>query len=85
MQKKIYINARNIKLNKKHAVQLPVIVCDVEGEQHLADELEICDADGRVLARVVYDPNNPQGGWATAWVETDCTIKLKNCSTARQL
>lgn len=71
MKKRIYINQHNIKHNKKHEDQLPVITVKTYKSNEYASSVVIHDKDGLPVARIIYSPDKPLSCGATVWVETE--------------
>jgi hypothetical protein len=71
----IHVNQHNIKANSK-GNSLPVITCKTYKSNDYANEVEILDKDGEVVAKVVYSPNKPLSCGAKVWIETNNEIKI---------
>lgn len=71
MKTKIHINQHRIKSNRKHGETEPVITCKTYKSNTYGKEVDICDADGNCVARVIYRPEAPLSCGAHVWVETD--------------
>ena len=73
----IHVNQHNIKANIK-GNNLPVITCKTYKENRYANEVEILNDVGEVIARVVYSPNKPLSCGARVWIETHNEIRIIN-------
>jgi hypothetical protein len=66
----IHVNQHVIKANKKNGTENPVLTCKTYKEHIYAQEVEILDESGSVIAKVIYSPNKPLSCGARVWVET---------------
>ena len=73
----IHVNQHNIKANIK-GNNLPVITCKTYKENRYANEVEILNDAGEVIAKVVYSPNKPLSCGARVWIETHNEIRIIN-------
>lgn len=70
----IYVHKGHLQKNAKDGGCRPVVcLWDGERESH-ALGVSILDESGRVVARVVYEPDDPLDGRVHVWVETDCEV-----------
>lgn len=68
----IHVNSNTIKSNRKHhKVDPPLSVRRSRSAKAVyCDEVLIHDADGQVVAKVVYQPENPLSCGAQVWIDT---------------
>jgi hypothetical protein len=66
----IHVNQSVVRANKKNGVQNPVLTCKTYKENIYAQEIEILDKSGDVIAKVIYSPDKPLSCGARVWVET---------------
>ena len=86
MKTRIHVNQHNIASNKKQLAAskydgitpelLPVITAKTYKDNRLGNEAWIRDADGTVVAIVVYCPEKPLPCGATCWVETELDVEV---------
>ena len=74
MKTRIHVNQHNIRANLKGA-DLPVITVKGYKSNRKTNKAEIIDADGGVVASVVYSPNKPLSCGARVWIETSLEVK----------
>lgn len=74
MKTRIHVNQHNIRANLKGA-DLPVITVKDYKSNRKTNKAEIIDADGGVVASVVYSPNKPLSCGARVWIETSLEVK----------
>lgn len=69
---RIHINQHNIRANSKAdpAERLPVITAKDYRQNRKGNDVQILDEAGRVVARVVYRPDEPLDCGARVWIET---------------
>ena len=73
----IHVNQHNIKKNKKHGLNHPVLTLKSGKTNTYTHEASIVvDGFGEV-AKVVYRPNKPLSCGATCWIETNHTVIAK--------
>ena len=72
-----HVNQHNIKFNAKNADKKRVLTIKNYKANTYADEVDILDKFGNVVAKVVYRPDHPLSCGAKVWIETyeDVTIK----------
>jgi hypothetical protein len=75
MKKIIHVNQHNVKANNKGA-NLPVITCKTYKDNTYANEVEILDGVGEVVAKVIYSPDKPLSCGAKVWIETNNEIRI---------
>ncbi len=73
---RIHINQHNIKANKQGA-KLPVISVKLPEENIYGNRVDILDFEGRVIATVVYRPNQPLACGAKVWIETRGKVRVR--------
>jgi hypothetical protein len=71
MKKRIHINQHNIKANRKHGSNLPVITVKTYKTNDYAHEVEI-----KGPSKVIYSPHKPLPCGAHVWIETDADVVL---------
>lgn len=72
----IHVNQHVIRANKKSGEQNPVLTCKTYKENIYAQEVEILDESGSVIAKVVYSPDKPLSCGARVWVETHHEVRV---------
>ncbi len=73
--KRIHVDQKRIRANIDPDVNLPPITVQTNKGPHKANEVEILDKDGEVIARFVYRPDAPLSCGARLWVETNAEIR----------
>ena len=73
MKMRIHVNQHNIKHNRKHDGQKPVLTCKTYKSNRYADEA-IIRMNGTEIGRVVYRPENPMSCGAEVWIELDLNL-----------
>lgn len=73
----IHVNQHVIKANKKNGVQNPVLTVKTYKENIYAQEVEILDQSGNVIAKIIYSPDKPLSCGARVWVETLHEVRVK--------
>jgi hypothetical protein len=76
MKTVIHVNQSVIRANKKNGTENPVLTCKTYKENIYAQEVEILDESGNVIAKVVYSPNKPLSCGARVWVETHLKVRV---------
>jgi hypothetical protein len=76
MKKIIHVNQHVIRANSKNGEENPVITCKTYKENRYAKQVEILDAEGKVVARIIYSPNKPLSCGARVWIETENEINI---------
>lgn len=74
MKTRIHVNQHNIKANLKGA-DLPVITVKDYKRNRKTNKADIVDADGYVIASIVYSPEKPLSCGARVWIETNLEVK----------
>lgn len=77
MKTKIHINQHRIKANRKSGATDPVITCKTYKDNRYGSEVDICDSDGKCVAKVIYRPDAPLSCGAHVWVETDHEVIVR--------
>jgi hypothetical protein len=75
MKSIIHVNQHNIKANAKGA-NLPVITCKNYKSNNYANNVNILDKEGNIVATIKYSPNNPLSCGAKVWIETQNKIEI---------
>jgi hypothetical protein len=73
----IHVNQHNIKANLKGSNK-PVITCKTYKSNNYANNVNILDDNGKVVATIKYSPNNPLSCGAKVWIETKNKIQIIN-------
>lgn len=76
MKTRIHVNQHNIRANHKGA-NLPVLTIKDYKQNRKANRANILDADGTVIASVVYMPDNPLPCGAKVWIETELDVVIE--------
>lgn len=72
MKTHIHVNQFEIKHNNKNPDnRRKVLTVKTYKSNIYADEVEIVDKDGNVIAKVVYSPDKPLSCGAKVWIEAD--------------
>ena len=71
----IHVNQSVIRANKTHGTTDPPLTVKTYKTNTYADCAEIVDADGQVVARVVYRPDKPLSCGARVWIETELEVR----------
>ena len=71
----IHVNQHKIRSNHKTGAREPVLTCKAGRANNYAHEAEIKDAEGNVVARVVYRPDKPLSCGARVWIETELDVE----------
>jgi hypothetical protein len=66
----IHINQHVMRRNIKEGTDEPVITVKDYKTNQYGHEAEILDAEGNVVAKIVYRPHNPLSCGARCWIET---------------
>lgn len=75
MKTRIHINQHNIRANSK-GEDKPVITVKDYKQNRKTNSADILDAEGKLVATVVYSPDKPLSCGAKVWVETDLTVVI---------
>jgi len=71
----IHVNQHNIRRNATKGTTDPVLTVKTYKSNTYADTAEILDAEGNVVARVVYQPDDPLSCGARVWIETQLEVR----------
>jgi len=66
----IHVNQHVIRDNLKTGARNPVITVKTSKSNTYANGVDIKDGAGRVVARILYRPDNPLSCGARVWIET---------------
>jgi hypothetical protein len=69
MKKRIHVNQHNIRRNKKHGTDDPVITVKTYKSNTYGHSVEILGE-----SRVIYSPDKPLSCGARVWIETDAEV-----------
>lgn len=77
--KRIHVSQPRIKRNQKKDKDLdpPIIVVSTDGYEH-GNTVSILDEDGKVVARVIYNPERPICSGARVWIETRNAVIIES-------
>jgi hypothetical protein len=78
--KRIHINQHKIKANKSKPYE-PVISCKTSKENIYGNNIKVLDAEGNVVAEVIYSPDKPLSCGAKVWIETKNQIIVSDSKT----
>ena len=70
----IHVNQHNIKHNQKSDNKKPVLTVKDYKRNRKADSISIVVPGVGVVAKVVYQPDNPLNCGARCWVETEYEV-----------
>ena len=71
---RLHVNQNMIKADRKDGGRRPVFTVKRRGKTSTGSSCWILDGDGRVVARLVYRPDDPLSCGARAWIETDLDV-----------
>jgi len=77
MKTLIHVNQHVIKSNRKTGENKPVLTVKTYKSNDYAHDVEILDAEGNVVARVIYQPDNPLSCGAHVWIETQNEVRIR--------
>jgi len=77
MIKRIHVNQHNIKKNRKHGTNVPVLSVKTYKDNRYGHEADILDENGNVAAKVIYSPDKPLSCGAHVWIETHNEVRVK--------
>lgn len=77
--KQLLVNRHRLAHNKKHGSDDPVLSVQQSTKPRVryADEVDILDAAGNVVARLVHRPERPLKCGATVWIEAYEGVTLR--------
>lgn len=75
----IHVNSNTIRSNKKHGGSVPPLSIRKtrSGKAVSANRINIHDANGALVAKVVYMPDSPLSCGAQVWVETEHEVTIE--------
>jgi hypothetical protein len=76
MKTRIHVNQHNIRANHKNGEDRPVITVKDYKANRKTNRAEIVNADGDVVAAVVYSPDKPLSCGARVWIETELEVNV---------
>jgi hypothetical protein len=76
MKTVIHVNQHVIKANAKTGDNDPVLTVKTYKSNDYAHQANILDAQGNVVARVVYSPDKPLSCGARVWIETENSVQM---------
>lgn len=71
----IHVNQHVIRKNNKLGTKDPVLTVKTYKSNDYASTAEIRH-EGKVVARIVYRPDEPLSCGARVWIETECEVQL---------
>lgn len=75
---RLLVNRHRLAHNRNHGTNDPVLSVQQSNRRvRYADEVEILDAAGNVIARLVHRPESPLSCGATVWIEAYHGVTLK--------
>ena len=77
MLTRIHVNQHKIRSNAKHGTDEPVLTVKTYKSNTYGKEVLIRDPQGCVVARVVYQPDNPLPCGARVWIETQMDVEVR--------
>lgn len=78
MKKIIHVHQNKIRSNLKNGTKEPPIIVRNYKEVKYGSEVELLDADGKVVARLLYSPEKPLSCGARVWLETNLEVNVKS-------
>ena len=72
MKTRIHVNQHNIRSNKKHNLNEPVITVKTSKSNTYAHEVEVLGP-----SKIIYSPDKPLSCGAKVWIETEGEVKIK--------
>jgi len=76
MKTKIHVNQHIIKSNLKENKKEPVLTVKTYKDNRYALQALIKDAQGNVVAKVIYSPDKPLSCGARVWIETENEVDI---------
>lgn len=73
----IHVNQHIIRANAKNGTNNPPLTVKTYKGGALAQEVDVVDGFGNVLATVVHRPHNPLACGARVWIETQLGVVLR--------
>ena len=76
MKTKIHVNQAIIRKNLKEGAREPVLTVKTYKDNRYAHQALIKDAQGNVVAKVIYSPDKPLSCGARVWIETENEVDI---------
>ncbi len=76
MKTKIHVNQHVIRKNQKENLRDPVLTVKDYKKNRYAHQALIKDAQGNVVAKVIYSPDKPLSCGARVWIETENEVDI---------
>ena len=76
MKTKIHVNQHIIRKNLKEGLREPVLTVKTYKANRYAHQALIKDAQGNVVAKVIYSPDKPLSCGARVWIETENEVDI---------
>ncbi len=76
MKTKIHVNQHVIRKNLKEKTRDPVLTVKTYKDNRYAHQALIKDAQGNVVAKVIYSPDKPLSCGARVWIETENEVDI---------
>jgi hypothetical protein len=76
MKTKIHVNQHVIRRNLKEGSKEPVLTVKTYKDNRYAHQALIKDAQGNVVAKVIYSPDKPLSCGARVWIETENEVDI---------
>ena len=76
MKTKIHVNQHVIRKNLKEKTRDPVLTVKTYKDNKYAHQALIKDAQGNVIAKVIYSPDKPLSCGARVWIETEYEVDI---------
>lgn len=70
----LHVNQHNIRANSKGA-DLPVLTVKDYRQNRKCNQALIKDAEGNVVAKLIYSPDKPLSCGAKVWIETELNVE----------
>jgi hypothetical protein len=70
----LHVNQHNIRANSKGA-DLPVLTVKDYKQNRKCNQALIKDAEGNVVAKLIYSPDKPLSCGAKVWIETELNVE----------
>jgi len=70
----LHVNQHNIKANSRGA-DLPVLTVKDYKQNRKCNQALIKDAEGNVVAKLIYSPDKPLSCGAKVWIETELNVE----------
>ena len=73
----LHVNQHNIRANSKGAYPkgLPVLTVKDYKQNRKCNQALIKDAEGNVVAKLIYSPDKPLSRGAKVWIETELNVE----------